>query len=261
MTPAGPLASLPIYDRAEIAGSTNALWAAIRDMLRRDGRPAPDRLTRAGSLWDHWRHPRLVLSQAGDLPFRKALHDRVTLIGTPDFALPGCPPGHYNSVILMQPDVERIDASGWPGLRLAFNDGLSQSGWAAAVAAARAHDTHFGDCLQTGAHRASVRAVAEGRADICFVDAHAWRLMCQWDSLAPRVMEVGRTEPTPGPPLISAGGADAGAIAAAVDRAIGALDEADRRTLGLTGLTRIPLAAYLAQPIPDPPPATARRDA
>jgi len=250
-----------MYDRAEIAGSTNALWEAIRDALRRGGITAPDRLTRAGSLWDHWRHPDLVLSQTCGLPYRKALHDSVTLIGTPDFALPGCPPGHYNSVILMQPDADRIDASEWPGLRLAFNEGLSQSGWAVAMEAARSHGTRFGDYLQTGAHRASVRAVAEARADICFVDAQTWRLMCQWDSLAPKVMEVGRTKPTPGLPLISAAGADAEAIAAAVHRAIGALNEADRRTLGLNGLTWIPPEAYLAQPIPDLPPATARRDA
>jgi len=256
VSPAGPIASLPMYDRAEIAGSTNALWEAIRDALRQDGIEAPEKLTRAGSLWDHWRHPGLVLSQTCGLPYRKALHDSVTLIGTPDYALPGCPPGHYNSVILMRPDDARTDSADWPGLTLALNDAISQSGWAAALETARAHGTRFGDHLETGAHRASVRAVAEGRADICFVDAQTWRLMSLWDSLAPKVTEIGRTAPSPGLPLISARGAEAERIASAVRRAIERMPAADRRTIGITGLTWIPPEAYLEKDIPEPPPAS-----
>lgn len=255
MTKDGPLASLPMYDRAEIAGATNALWSTIRDALRADGIEAPEKLTRAGSLWDHWRHPELVLSQTCGLPYRKALHDSVTLVGTPDFGLPGCPPGYYNSVILMRPDDERIESTDWPELTLALNDSVSQSGWGAAVETAQARDTRFGGHVETGAHRASVRAVIEGRADICFVDAHTWRLMTQWDSLAPKVVEIGRSAPTPGLPLISAPGADAERLAAAVRRAIEHLPEDDRRTLGLTGLTWVPPEAYLAREIPEPPPA------
>lgn len=255
MTARGPLASLPMYDRAEIAASTNALWAAIREALRHGGIRAPERLTRAGSLWDHWRHPELVLSQTCGLPYRKALHSEVTLIGTPDFGLPGCPPGHYNSVILMRPGDERSDGADWPELTLAFNDGLSQSGWASALDAAAARGTRFGGMLETGAHRASVRAVAEGRADICFVDAQTWRLMSRWDSLAPKVVEVGRTGPTPGLPLIAAPGADAARTAAAVHAGIDSLAEDHRRTLGLAGMTWIPPEAYLALPIPVAPPA------
>lgn len=255
------LASLPMYDRPEIAASTNALWDRIRDALRDAGIEAPARLTRAGSLWDHWRHPQLVLSQTCSLPYRKALHDHVTLVGTPDYALPGCPPGHYNSVILMRPDAATDNPADWPGLRLALNDTLSQSGWGAAVETAERAGTGFGSYVETGAHRASARAVAEDRADICFVDAHTWRLMSQWDSLAPRLTEVGRSEPTPGLPLIAAPGADAERTAAAVETAIAGLDPADRRALGLTGLVRLPLEAYLAQPITDPPPPGTVQDA
>jgi len=253
VTAPGPLASLPMYDRPEIAGSTNAFWEAIRDALRHGGIEAPDRLTRAGSLWDHWRHPQLVLSQTCGLPFRKALHEEVTLVGTLDFGLPGCPSGYYNSVILMRPDDERTDPADWPELRLAFNDSLSQSGWSAAVDTAAAFGTHFASHIETGAHRASIRAVVEGRADICFADAHTWRLMSQWDSLAPHVVEIGRSAPTPGLPLIAAPGADAEGTAAAVHAAIDTLPEADRRTLGITAMTWIAPEAYLALPIPTPP--------
>ncbi|WP_375689678.1 phosphate/phosphite/phosphonate ABC transporter substrate-binding protein [Pseudooceanicola sp. LIPI14-2-Ac024] len=244
-----------MYDRPEVGQATNALWAAMRDALREDGIDAPEALTRSGSLWDHWRSPDLVLSQTCGLPYRKALHDHVTLIGTPDFGLPDCPPGYYNSVIVMRRDDPRSSPADWAELRLAYNDSLSQSGWAAAEQTARAEGTRFGSHVETGAHRASVRAVASGAADICFVDAQTWRLMSKWDPLVGSVHTVGASAPVPGLPYISAPGADAAAMAGAVARAIDGLPAEHIRALGITGFVHVPAADYLAVPTPDAPPA------
>ena len=62
--------------------------------------------------------------------------------------------------------------------------------------------------------------------------------------------------PSPGLPLISARGAEAERIAAAVRRAIERMPAADRRTIGIAGLTWIPPEAYLEKDIPEPPPAS-----
>jgi len=246
------IASLPMYDRPEIARSTNLLWAMIRDRLRGDGIEAPEMLTRSGSLWDHWRAPDLVLSQTCGLPFRKVLHEEVALIGTPDFGLPGCPPGHYNSVLLVRRNETRTAPEDWPALHLACNEDSSQSGWAAPLNHAAALGTRFGRISFTGAHRTSTRWVAEGRADICCCDAHTWRMIQLYDRYAATLKEIGRTQPTPGLPLISARHDEAGRITEAVRAAIGSLPAPDRRALGIVGFEAIPVDAYLAIPTPEP---------
>ncbi|MWB77595.1 PhnD/SsuA/transferrin family substrate-binding protein [Pseudooceanicola sp. 216_PA32_1] len=247
------LASLPMYDRPEIATATNRLWDSIRDTMRQMGMTAPDRLTRAGNLWDHWRAPDLVLSQTCGLPYRSVLHEITTMIGTPDYGLPDCPPGHYNSVILVRRDETRTDPSDWPQLRLAFNELHSQSGWAAALNHAQSLGTTFGEMIETGAHRASVRMVAEGRADICVCDAQTWRLIRRWDRYEPALREIGRTEPTPGLPLITARAEDAERIGTAVRHALALQSAEDRTAMGLNGFVKLPKAAYLAVPTPPAP--------
>ena len=104
------IASLPMYDRPDLAHQTAALWELIRDALRAEGVAAPDTLTPApADLFQHWQVPDLVLSQTCGFPYRTRLHGHVTLIGTPDYGLEGCPPGHYRSVIVARGDDVRTD--------------------------------------------------------------------------------------------------------------------------------------------------------
>lgn len=245
------IAALGMYDRAETAAANDRLWSLIRDGLRARGIAAPDALTRGDLAYmAGWTSPDLVLSQTCGLPFRARLHDRVTLIGTPDYGVEGCPPGHYRSVFVARRDRE---APALAGARLAYNDGLSQSGWAAPLAYAAAHSFRFGETLETGGHRLSLLAVAEGRADLAALDAVTWTLLQRWEPAAAEVRVVGLTDPTPGLPLISRAGADAPAIFAAVAAAISALPPEDHDTLCLKGLVAIPAAAYLALPLPPSP--------
>ena len=94
------IAALPMYDRPETAAATDRYWGLIRDGLRAREIEAPDDLTRTDDLWTLWQSPDLVLAQTCGLPFRARLHGQVQLVGTPDFGLPGCAPGYYNSVII-----------------------------------------------------------------------------------------------------------------------------------------------------------------
>ena len=102
------IASLPMYDRPETAAANDRLWAGIRDRLRAEGLPAPEALIHGASdLWPQWTSPDLVLSQTCGYPYRSRLHGQVLLVGTPDYGVDGCAPGHYRSVFVARADDPR----------------------------------------------------------------------------------------------------------------------------------------------------------
>ena len=106
--------------------------------------------------------------------------------------------------------------------------------------------------METGSHRASFLAVAEGRAALAAIDALTWRLISEFEDTS-AVKVIGATDPTPALPYITARGRDAAAIHDAVAEAIAALDPADRARLRLRGIVRIAAEDYLAVPIPPAP--------
>lgn len=247
------IASLAMYDWPQVRAEHDRLWALIREALADEGIAAPERLTRGGSLREVWESPDLILGQTCGMPFRKRLHGRVELVGTPDYALPGAPPGHYYSELIARAD-EPGEAVDFIDRTLAFNGQDSQSGWAAPQNDMARHGLRFTHTRHTGAHRDSARAVAEGRADIAAIDAVSWRLIvAHMPELAARLRVIGQTDPTPGLPLITAKGRDTAPLARAVAAAVAALATSDRAALGLAGLAAIPAAAYLAVPTPPPP--------
>ncbi|MEL6645739.1 MAG: PhnD/SsuA/transferrin family substrate-binding protein [Pseudomonadota bacterium] len=237
------IASFPMYDRPQTRGHYAALWDGIR---ARVGGPLPNALTHDEDPWTHWMSADLVLSQTCGLPFRARLADQVALVGTPDYAVDGCPPGYYRSVAVMRRDDGRADDL--HGLRLAYNDPLSQSGWAAAVD--HAGGTTFAGYLQTGSHAASAAAIAEDRADIAYIDAVTWRMIARWDDVAQRLRVVDETTPTPSLPFITRAGGPVAELATATRAAIDDLSPSARAATGLQGLVQIPAESYLAQPIP-----------
>lgn len=254
------IASLGMYDRAETAGANDRLWAALRDGLRARGLAAPETLTRgAGAYWQAWQDPALVFSQTCGFPFRAKLHDKVTLIGSPDYGLKGCPPGFYCSVFVARKDDPRRLPE-FQGARFAYNEALSQSGWAAAQNHAAAMGFHFAPLVETGSHRASALAVAEGRADLACLDALTWRMLQRWEPAVAGLREVATTAPTPALPYIAAKGADGEATFAALVEAVAALSPDDRDILSLKGVTRIAVERYLAVPTPPTPAQIAQPD-
>ncbi|MGB7319873.1 MAG: PhnD/SsuA/transferrin family substrate-binding protein [Albidovulum sp.] len=245
------IASLAMYDWPQLRSEHDHLWALIREALADEGQPAPDTLTRDGSLWDIWESPDLILGQTCGMPYRTRLHGQVALVGTPDYALPDAPPGYYYSQLITRAD-EPGDVADFIDKTLAFNEQVSQSGWAAPqnhiapLCFARTH--------QSGAHRDSALAVAAGRADIAAIDAVTWRLIGTYmPDLATRLRVITHTHPTPGLPLITARHRDPAPIARAFGAAIAALSVADRAALGLHGMTNIAAEVYLAVPTPPPP--------
>jgi ABC-type phosphate/phosphonate transport system substrate-binding protein len=248
------IASLGMYDFGAAEAANDRLWALIRTGLRGRGLEAPEALTRGEqAYWDTWQSPDLLLSQTCGYPFRARLHGTVTYVGTPDYGVEGCATGHYRSVFVARADDPRKTLAEFDGARLAYNEPLSQSGWAAPQTHAAKLGIHLRPAVQTGGHRLSAKAVAEGRADIAALDAVTFALMQDGDPVVAQLRVIGRTEPTPGLPYITAQGRDPEPIFDAVSEAIAALDPADRAALRLQGLVLIPEASYLAVPNPPAP--------
>lgn len=250
------IATLGMYDWPEVQADTDRLWHLVRDRLRQEGLAAPDELTRGVDLWDMWQDPGLILGHTCGFPYRTQLHDKVALVGTPDYGLEGAAPGYYYSCLV----VRATDAGSWQDFlprRLAINGADSQSGWAAPQNLAAAAGGRFGRLVVTGAHKATARAVAEGRADIGAIDAVTWRLVERFrPEIARRLRIVALTEPTPGLPFITARPENAAPVAAAVRAALAARPAALASAVpGLKGLVTIPAEAYLAVPVPPAPTA------
>lgn len=240
------IAHLGMYDRPETAAANDAFWSAIRAQLG----TGPDGLTRGADFWQVWRSPDLLLSQTCGLPYRTRLYSDVQLVGTPDYGLPNCPTGHYNSVIIAHRSRQGATLAEFDGQRFAYNDAQSQSGWAAPITHLRACHLMPGELLTSGGHTASALAVAEGRADFAALDALTWKLIQRYDSFSADLVEITRTDPTPALPFITAMGQDPKPLFTAIKTAISDLSEDHRETLHLKGLVAIPAADYLAVPTP-----------
>lgn len=242
-------AALPMYDRPELAEAHCALWRLIRANLGY----GPDSLEAPENLWELWQAPDLLFAQTCGYPYRASLHNKVQLVGTPDYGLPDTPPGHYYSVIVVRADDPRTTMAEFACATTAYNEALSQSGWAALAYMAAAHGVSLGTKRQTGAHRASALAVADGLADLAAIDAVTWRFMTRYEGWTDRLRVLVQTPPTPGLPYITGPTGPVEALRDAIGWAITELSTAHLEALGITGLIQIPSASYLAVPTPPKP--------
>ncbi|MEO1328323.1 MAG: PhnD/SsuA/transferrin family substrate-binding protein [Pseudomonadota bacterium] len=196
-------AALPMYDWPETRAATDALWAAWRDRLRSRGIDAPDRLDRKTPSEALWRNPGLLVAQTCGAPLVDGRAPGAQLVATPRYAAAGCEGPHYCSWIVVRREDRAQSLAELSGRRAAINCFGSLSGWWAF----RAAGVRPGETILTGAHRASARAVAEGRAEMAAIDAVAWALLGAHEAETARALKtVAATPRLPGLPLIA--GAD-----------------------------------------------------
>ncbi len=221
----GFLAALPMYDWPELRAETDAQWAAMRDRLRAAGIAAPERLTRenmpsgALDLAALWRHPKLLFGQTCWGPMEAGLAAQVQVVGQPDYS--DCEGGQgelYSSAVVMrgpqaglQPPADgraALPLALLRGKRFAFNSTDSLSGFLAPGRDLEAMGESlavFCECIETGGHRASLRAIAEGRADVAAIDCRSWSLFKRLEpNLSARLQVVGWTARRRGLPFITA---------------------------------------------------------
>lgn len=245
------IASLPMYDRPELAAAHRRFWSLIRQGLQDRGVDAPETLSQRDDLMTVWTDPTMVLAQTCGMPYRKFLHGKVNLVGTPDYRLTDCPAGHYNSVIVVRKDDPRSRLQDYEAATFAFNEENSQSGLAAPLNHAAATGVAFPNRIQSFGHALSAQMVASGKADIAALDAMTWRLIERYDSFANdlRILEV--TAPTtPALPFITSTRYAPELVFDTIEQGIAQLSDTDRDTLGLYGVVKIPASEYLAVPNP-----------
>ena len=209
----GP-ACLPMYDWPEERAAVDAIWVGIR---ARAGGGLPVALTRPvneAAMFNLWRDPALVLSQTCWGPLSLGMVPGLRVLAQPDYSdVAGGQGLLYRSALIGRSGDARPAPKGpevalpegfLAGRVLAANARHSLSGWLAL-----ARDLG-GDPAQqaagvviTGGHRASVRAVAEGRADIAAVDCRSWALAQRHEACAKGLVVLGWTAARPGLPYVT----------------------------------------------------------
>ncbi|MBN9079634.1 MAG: phosphate ABC transporter substrate-binding protein [Rhizobiales bacterium 65-79] len=175
-----------------------------------------------------WRHPGLVFAQTCWGPMEFGLASFVEVVGQPDYSpFEGGEGGFYSSTVLMrrEEDLAAVPPAGdgravlpvgrLRGRRFAYNGTDSMSGYLALerdLAALGERMTIFPETLETGGHRASIKAVAEGLADVCAIDCRSWDMAKRFEPAAEVLAPVGWTARRKGLPYIASAALPGGAI-------------------------------------------------
>jgi len=245
----GPVAGLPMYDWPEVRTAVDALWAAIADRLRGAGVDSPAAVWRPSDVEDLWMHPDLLVGEICGHQVVDEFRGRVEVLGAFDRGVEGCAPGDYRSVLVCRDDDPAETLTDLRNRPVAVNGWRSQSGHGALVAtiAPMARDGRFFERVEvTGSHQASMRAVAEGRADLACIDEVSWRLALDHEPAVDDLRIVAWTAPTPGPPMVTgwANGGLRDVLNVAIGEAVAGLGVSVREPLHLYGYRSRPTSDY-----------------
>lgn len=178
MTDAPMVASLAMYPFEPFRDATNSLWCAIRQHLGW----GPSALEWEVMTPVVWRHPSLLLAQTCGWPLVTRLADEVAVVGTFDHDVPGAGGGRYQSALVSPHPVTLDELRARPDVVAAVNATDSLSGW---ISLQNAWGGRPPSIILSGSHMESVRALAEGRADVASVDSVTWALI---SSLEPQLV-------------------------------------------------------------------------
>ncbi|WP_294260958.1 PhnD/SsuA/transferrin family substrate-binding protein [uncultured Sphingomonas sp.] len=196
------VASLGMYDHPAQGWANDALWAAIAGHLREAGIDAPDELDHR-AVEAVWRDPDLLLAQACGLPLVADPELDLTVVAVPSYAVAGCAPGRHLSRIIVHADDDAADLADLRGQVAAINAPLSNTG--ANLLRAAFGGLPFSDVRVTGSHRASVAAVAGGKADVAAIDAVTFAALRRYEPEAvTRVRVLADTVSVPALPFVTA---------------------------------------------------------
>lgn len=239
------VASLGMYDHVGQRAANDALWSAIGRHLRAHDVAAPDRLDRGRSVERIWRDPELLLAQSCGYPLMTDRELDLRVVAVPSYAVPDCDAGRHCSRIVVRAGNPARSLSDLRGSVAAINAPESNTGanlLRAAVAPLADGASFFGDVIVTGAHRASLAALAEGRADIAAIDAVTFAAIERFEPAAVAALRVlGNTPSSPALPFVTARTTSAATMTALREAIVAAIHDpglADvRQCLFLTDIT------------------------
>ncbi|MDX8523932.1 PhnD/SsuA/transferrin family substrate-binding protein [Mesorhizobium sp. MSK_1335] len=183
---------------------------------------APDPATLPPDEFDFhqlWLSPAMLFGQTCWGPMELGLARHVQVIAQPNYdAFEGGQGELYSSALIMPADNEPPVASphdGKPiipidllrGRRFTFNNPDSMSGLIGLTRDLEAMGESldiFASRSESGGHRSSIVAIAEGRADIAAIDCESWALAQRFEPAAQGVKVVGWTARRKGLPYITA---------------------------------------------------------
>ncbi|MFK8036549.1 MAG: phosphate/phosphite/phosphonate ABC transporter substrate-binding protein, partial [Hyphomicrobiales bacterium] len=134
--------------------------------------------------------------------------EHVSLLGTPHYDVEGCDRAAYSRAILVRVDTKWAELSDCSGASIAVNEAGSLSGhlaMRAALGAVQHSQFQIGNVYRSGAHRQSMQMVADGRADLCAIDAVCWSMAQEFmPDVTNRLKLIGWSPQMPGLPWITA---------------------------------------------------------
>ncbi len=236
--------SLAMYPFDHLYEPYEMLWNAV---VRRLGAGWPDRLTWSDDVAALWASPQMLVAQTCGWPLVTALADRVQVIGAFAYDVEGAQGAHYGSAIVA---TRPGDVGDFAGATVAVNNPDSLSGWVSLRCAV----PEYGPVVWTGAHRQSLVALHEGRAELASIDAVSFAHIAH---RAPHLTEgmhlVGRGPLVASLPLVAApdlADADIVALREALAAALGDPRLSDtRRDLRIAGFEPLTFDHY--RPIAD----------
>jgi hypothetical protein len=205
-------ACLPMYWFPETVEVHQSLWQAIAEELDTLGyTDIPERLTPPPEHYKDMWQPGLLLGQTcgyplvTDLAAKHPYKSLFKLIATPVYDTPYTSGAWCRSVVLVHKSINSIEDV--RGGRCVFNERNSQSGYNALrhfLLRQLGPGKHFSEVIESGAHKGSITALNDGRADICAVDCVSYSLLRDYyPQLFTQLRVLATTEAYPGLPLIS----------------------------------------------------------
>jgi ABC-type phosphate/phosphonate transport system substrate-binding protein len=159
-----------MYPFASVTWAWDEIWAAVH----RRAAWTPETLTWSGDVHARWYDSECLITHVCGGPFAALHRSDMHLVGAFALDIPEADDGHYRTVLL-SPHQRRLDEFVPADTHAVANSADSLSGWFSLLAMTVAPGSEWpGRVTFTSAHRDSVVALANGRADIASIDA--WSL-------------------------------------------------------------------------------------
>ncbi|PVH28618.1 phosphate ABC transporter substrate-binding protein [Pararhodobacter oceanensis] len=210
-----------MYDWPEARGESLAFWRGVRANMQGEA-PGVD-LPEALEVLDWegvqalWRDPAMVFSQTCWGPLSLGLIEHVKPLAQPEYStFAGGRGVFYRSALIARegealavPETPETPEAALPedllaGRIFAYNSKDSLSGYLGLARDLGAAPEVFARrTVATGGHRASVQAVAAGRAEIAAIDCRSWAMAQRYEPCAAALTVVGWTSERLGLPYVT----------------------------------------------------------
>lgn len=198
------------------------------------------------------RDPDLFIGHTCGYPLMARLQDALMPFCVPVFNLPGSSGTQYSSHIIVAADCAIKSLADCRGGVAAFNEKHSNSGMNLlrhAVAQLDPGERFFESVIESGGHLPSLRAVAEGRADVAAIDCVSFQLFQDhFPELTARVRSIAYSVSTAGLPLVvprsGFSQSDTGSYIVKLNRALEQIPSTLRQRLHLSHFEEIRLQDY-----------------